>query len=142
MINLIANEKLRALGCKWDGKEWIAPKLAVKEANLIKDQFYSDLVVVEVTTNPNESLKGKDWGYVHVRTIGGYIVAKARGRDNGADIMDEVAVIKGKFTSGGSRKNFMCEHGPVVVRLEIGRATLEYLDKEVSEGRYTYVILT
>jgi hypothetical protein len=143
MINLYANDKFKNLGCKWDSfkKEWITPKLAQKEFEEIKKEFFDDLIVVEVTTNANETLKGKDWGYIHVRMIGGYIVAKAKGRDSGAELMNDIAVIKGSFKSGGSIKNYYCDHNDVIVRLEISRNALKYLDKESSEGLYTYKII-
>jgi hypothetical protein len=57
MINLIASDKLKALGCRWSGTEWIAPKLAQEEATSIKKMFYKNLITVEVLINKDRNLK-------------------------------------------------------------------------------------
>jgi len=143
MINLIANDKYKSLGCKWDSsaKQWVPPKLAKKEFEEIRDKFFSDLIVIEVKSLPDKMLKGKDWGFIHVRMIGGYLVAKVNNRDSGAEIFKDIALIKGKFTSSGSRKNYFCDHDEVILRLEVSKGSIEYIDKEVAEGIYTYEII-
>lgn len=143
MINLIANEKLKNLGCKWDGTRWIPPKLAKKEYTEILETFYSDLVTIEVHLTPGNKFQGKEWAQRHVLTIGGYIIAYAKGRDSGAKIED-ISVIRGSFRSGGSVKNYMCTHtDDVILRMEVSRNALHYLDSERSKwgGRYTYIIM-
>lgn len=142
MINLIANEQFKKLGSKWNGVKWEAPKLAESEHNEIIKKFYENLIIIEVSVCKNERLKGKDWGYSHVRMIGGYIVASAKGRDSGAKLSEGVAVISGKFTSAGSVKNYICDHDYVILRLEVSRNSLELLNAEVEENRYTYTILS
>ncbi len=142
MINLIANERFKNLGCKWVYGEWEAPKLAKDEANAIKKMFHEDLIAIEVTLTKDADFKGKDWGPQHVRMIGGYIVASASGRDSGARISEDVALISGKFTSGGSVKNYICVcSSEMTLRMEVSKNALEFLDKEVEEGRYTYRML-
>ena len=88
-------------------------------------------------------LKGIDWTqFCHARTIGGYIVATAKGRDEGANLYRDIAVIEGSFNSGGSRKNFMCTHTDnLKIRMEISKNALKYLDHEVNEGIYSYEII-
>ena len=143
MINLKAIAKFKKMGGKWDGSEWIAPKLAKKEFDEIKKEFYEDLIVVEIKSNIDEYLPGDMWGELHVRVIGGYLIAKVWGRDSGARISDDVAVIKGNFTSGGSIKNYVCQHeDEMIIRLEVSRNALKYLDEEVAQNRYTYKIIS
>lgn len=143
MINLIANEKLKQLGCKWVGGQWVAPELAKQEADLIKNNFYGDLITIEVLhTDQNDRIKGSSWGYSHVRLIAGYIVASAGGRDSGAKIADGVAIIDGRMTSGGSVKNFICDYTEnLKIRMKVSRNTLDILDKEQAENKYTYTII-
>jgi len=141
MINLRANENLKTLGCKWDGKEWIAPKLAQKEAIEIKKKFYSDLISVEFTMKEDGELKRERWGYSEVNTVAGYIVATVSGRDSGAKIQDGIAVISGKFISAGSIKNFYCDHtSDLVFRMEISKNALDDIELE-GKDRYKYKIL-
>jgi len=143
MINLIANDKLKKLGCKWDGSQWVAPALAKDEAQRIKDMFYTDMMIIEARLLDDDDaiFIREDWGYKNVVTIGGYIVATCSGRDDGVKIMDGVAVIDGQFTSGGSRKNYyVSQHENTTVRLKVSKHSLSIIDDE-SKGRYTYKIL-
>lgn len=142
MINLIANETFKSLGCKWSGSEREAPRLAEEEYEIIKTKYHRDLVVIEVTATPDRDFKWYDWAYKNARTIAGYVIATARGRDSGAIVSREVSLLSGSFSSGGSVKNFMCTQSDnVVLRMEVARGTLGLLDAEVAEGRYTYKIL-
>jgi hypothetical protein len=141
MINLKANEKLKSLGCKWDGVDWIAPKLAKDEADAIKNEFYNDMIVVEIKLHEKEWFKCVKWGYSHVRTVAGYIIASAKGRDSGAVIQDGIAVIEGKFSSGGSQKNYICDHtDSMTIKMEVSKNSLYLLDEETD--RYSYEILS
>ncbi len=140
LINLTANKELKNLGCKWDGKMWTAPKLALKEYSDILQRFYKDLIAVEIAVK--EKIKGEDWARGHARTIAGYIIASASGRDSGAEIMDDISVMRGHFSSSGSAKNYYCDHtDDMILRLEVSRHQLTTMDKEVEEGRYTYTII-
>lgn len=141
MINLKANARFKKLGSKWNGVNWEAPKLAKKEFEEIKKEFYEDLIAVEIEVKDGERLNSCDWTrFCHARTVGGYIVATAKGRDGGAEIYKDIAVINGTFSSGGSSKNFMCVHSDKLkIRMEVSKNALSYLDAE--EEIYTYVIL-
>ena len=113
MINLNANRSFKALGARWNGVRWEAPALAKKEFEEINSKFYKDMIVVEINhdSNSNADLDWDYFGYKHAKTVAGYIIATACGRDSGAVIADGVAVIKGRFTS------------------------------EVAENRYSYTII-
>ena len=140
MINLIANKQLKAMGCKWSGQEWIAPALAEKEVQAIKDKYYSKLVTILVVVK--KGLEGEDFGYSHARLVGGYIVATASGRDSGARVAEGVAFTKGSAKSGGSMKNFICSIDEGVhIKLRVSKNILADMDNEVSENRYSYEIL-
>lgn len=145
MINLIANDKLKKLGCKWDGSQWVAPELAKDEAQAIKDMFYTDMVIIEAKLLDDEDamFKSERWAYKDAATVGGYIVATCSGRDDGAVVMDGVAVIDGAFGSGGSRKNYhINQRKNTTIRLQVSKASLDIIDEESKKYGYTYKILS
>lgn len=142
MINLIANEQFKKMGCKWQNGQWRAPELCEQEVYELQRKFYGDLIAIEVILTPGERFEGYDWAYCHARTIAGYIIATAKGRDSGAIISEGIAVMQGKFTSGGSVKNYICDHSEnVTLRMKVSRNLIYLLDREVQEGRYTYKIM-
>lgn len=101
MINLIFNEKAKKLGAKWNGREWVPPKLAQTEFNELEKYYYDEQLIVEVSAGFEE----REWIYSRVLLVHGYIIATVNGRDNGAKMSDNVSVITGWMDSGGSRKN-------------------------------------
>lgn len=142
MINLIANQELKNMGCKWSGQDWIAPELGKDKAQEIKDRFYSDLITIDVQICLPEFIEGGFLGAAHVRTIGGYVLAAAYGRDSGARIADGVVFLQGKMVSGGSMKNYRCLFsGSPVIRMKVSKNALNLLDFEVEKGLYTYSII-
>lgn len=144
MINLIANKELKDLGCKWNGIEWIAPKLAENETQEIKDYFYSDLITIEVMrTGDCGDLRRETFGNASAVSIGGYVVATAWSKDSGAKISEGVAVLEGGFGSGGSNYKFYCrtKSGALKLRMQVSRKALLMLDEEVKVNRYSYRII-
>lgn len=127
MINLEFNSKVKALGAKWNGSAWVAPELAQAEFDALHLKYNQDLVAVELTVTDNNRTPSAWLGNSHCVAIGGYVLATASGRDSGARLQDAVAVIDGKFSSGGSVKNYRCciNGDSVRVRCKIARAMID-----------------
>lgn len=126
MINLKFNAAVKALGAKWDGKNWVAPELAQQEFAALDARYNGDLVTVELTVTDSNRDSGAWLGSAHAVAIGGYVLATAYGRDSGAKVAPDIAVLSGNFTSGGSVKNYRCgiSGDAVRVRCKVGRAML------------------
>jgi hypothetical protein len=142
MLNVHANQKLRQLGCKWNGSEWVAPDVSQVEAQQVKDDFFNNLFTIEVTVLDRCLIKHERMGYTQFRTIAGYTIAAAKHRDHGASICNGVAFVKGGAGSGGSMKNYICtiEEGSII-RMKAGKGAIPYLDEEVASGAITYTVI-
>lgn len=101
--------KTRISTRSWDGgkKAWIVPAVYLDSVNSLLRDFYGytgeptdEMVVVRVSC-PN----GADNRHGPV-TFMGYSLASAWGRDSGARVGDNVALVEGNVTSGGSVKNW------------------------------------
>ncbi|GAG61276.1 unnamed protein product, partial [marine sediment metagenome] len=64
----------------------------------------------------------------------GYTICRAQGRDSGADLGDEMSLLKGTITSGGSVKNWnsKCTDGSVL-RFRIPTEILEKYKQNESD---------
>lgn len=142
MINLIANEEFKKLGCVLKAGQWTPPKLAKKEFLMIQKKFFEDLIAVEIKINEGFKLKRKGWGTLDSSLVAGYVVATVQSRDSGARLAKDICVLEGKFDSTGSIKNYFCDHtNELVLRLYVSKNILDLLDKEVLEERYSYKII-
>jgi len=130
MINLRFNEEIKAIGSKWNGYEWMPPKLGLDKFEAIERKYFSNMIAIEVTLN-DSNLVGEDFGYKHCKTFFGYVLATVSGRDTGARIQEGVAIIEGGFTSGGSVKNYICKlKGETVkLRMEVSEHFLNIIKK-------------
>jgi hypothetical protein len=93
--------KCKNFGGKWDkeNKTWVFPKYLENEIEELEYIFNSDIVNVEITAIRDVETQG---------TIDfcGYSLCKATGRDSGANLCDDICMIKGKIGSAGSMKNW------------------------------------
>lgn len=95
-------DEAKDLSGKWfsERKRWIFPKMAAPEVAKLNQRFNTNPIIIEivakrrleVTTDPVTCL--------------GYTIARAFGRDGGAKLGDQVMLLKGGQTSGGSRANW------------------------------------
>ena len=119
-------EQCRNLGGRWDSDEkaWIFSKLVDDKVEEL-DAFYNDnLQDVEITF-PNGLV-----GYAEPASLGGYTIAKATGRDSGAELGDGVYLIDGFITSGGSMKNWLSKVSEgAVIRMKMPQAVVDDLNE-------------
>ncbi|WP_336324789.1 hypothetical protein [Stenotrophomonas muris] len=104
----------KRIGGKWDGgeKSWDFDIKMEGDVRALCLQFYGtdglkvDLCIIEIDLPADkEQWQGP-------LTLAGRVLASARGRDTGAVLGKGVSVLKGCFTSGGSRKNWTTAVGP------------------------------
>ncbi len=120
--NAILVDESRALCGSWDKDEktWIFPGFVSKEFDKLDEIFNSNSVTIEITAREEicEYQKGIDFL--------GRPLCKASGRDSGARINSDIAVISGYATSGGSRNNWttILNEG-TVLRLQMPSKLLE-----------------
>ena len=101
-FNKVFIGKAKKLGGKWDdeNKVWVFSNFVKAEAQALEDKYGSELVPVEIT------FKAEDYYPKDAYTLAGIVLATATGRDSGAQLGKDIAVIKGSFNSGGSAKNW------------------------------------
>lgn len=130
--NSMLVDQCRNLGGRWDKeqKAWVFSKVVEAEVEGLDELFNSDMVVVDIT-----SLDA--WGSKGPVDFLGYPIARATDRDSGAVICDDVAMISGYVTSGGSAKNWgTIARAGSVFRLMVSRKLLE----KYEENDWTYEI--
>lgn len=111
--------RLKKLGGVWDAeaKAWILPSFVQDKVDELELKYNSQLVDVEITFERDDFAENEEL------RVCGYPVATATGRDSGAQVAKGVAVIKGKFGSGGSIKNWntYVQRGTVIrMKLPVG----------------------
>ena len=104
-----AKNRIKNLGGKWNGVErcWKVPAALESEVReVLNDTFGTDgsqpvkMLTLRVTALNDVEI------YTDPVTCCGKVLARAYGRDSGAKVGDDVALISGTITSGGSRKNW------------------------------------
>jgi len=98
-------DEARKLGGKYDrvANTWTFPKYLEERVEQLDFIYNSEIVPIKITA-------GSSCYTLHDSlTFMGYSVAKATGRDSGAELYDGVSCLKGKVTSGGSMKNWCTE---------------------------------
>lgn len=117
-------------GRRWNGEEkcWEVPETEIETVREYMKAVYgetdqaddSDKVTVKVTFNEEE--------YAHCDSIFlfGKAIARATGRDSGARVCDDVTVLSGKLTSGGSMRNWrtVAREGTVIKVRNVPKAAL------------------
>lgn len=112
-------KRCKALGGTWDDKEkvWVFDAHFESEVSDLEYEYCSDEVFLEVKFISN-----------HFRRRGpieifGYTIARAWGRDSGARLSDDVALIEGDIDSGGSVKNWTTEaHWGTIIHFKCSKA--------------------
>lgn len=117
-------------GRKWNGAEkcWEVPETEIETVREYMMAVYgetdkaddSEKVTVKVTFNEEE--------YATCESIFlfGKAIARAMGRDSGARVCDDVTVLSGKLTSGGSARNWrtVATEGTVIKVRNVPKAAL------------------
>ncbi|RPF03758.1 hypothetical protein [Vibrio crassostreae] len=101
--NSYSIKHIHQLGGVWDKNTelWAFSRLVESEVEELERFFKSPLIPIEV--NLPTSLEIKEGGFYCL----GYSVAYANGRDSGAKITKDAFVVKGGFSSGGSKKHWV-----------------------------------
>lgn len=118
-------------GRKWNAAErcWEVPESEIETVRVYMMDIFGETdlptegekVTVKVTFNSDESKRRESI------TLFGKTLARAWGRDSGAKVGEDVTLISGKVTSGGSVKNWYTEveEGTVLKVRNVPRAALE-----------------
>jgi hypothetical protein len=121
-------DKCKSLGGKYDreGNVWIFSGLVEDIVEELDAYWNDELVAVEIKA------KNLVAEWTAPVTFIGYTIARAYGRDSGATLGDNVSLIEGGISSGGSVKNWTtrCKEGSIF-RLEVPKAVL--LDQKETE---------
>ena len=102
-----AIERFRQLGGRWDGEAWNFPAPLENEVRgALLSVYGTDGTDEAQTVTLIARAKTKIYEYHGPVTCCGKTVARAWGRDSGAKVGDDVALLSGHISSGGSRKNW------------------------------------
>lgn len=115
-------KKCKELGGKWDGeaKAWVFSSIVEDGVEELDFKYNTNLVDVEITATTDLS------AHTSSVTFFGYTIARATGRDSGATLGDNVCMVNGHISSGGSVKNWSTEiRSGSVFRLSISENLLE-----------------
>jgi hypothetical protein len=110
------------LGGRWDAdaKVWVFPKIVEDAVEELDFKYNSNVRTVDLIATKN-TYTGKD-----AVTFAGYPLARAFGRDSGAKVCEDVALLSGKVTSGGSMKNWSTEvREGAVFRLKVSQQLID-----------------
>ena len=92
------------LGGRWDesAKAWVFSHLVEAEVDDLDRQYNEQLVCVDIEAQ--DDIRSR---YQEDVTFMGYPIARAFGRDSGAKLGENVALLAGQISSGGSVKNWV-----------------------------------
>lgn len=129
-------EKIKTIGGrKWDATEkcWTVPESEVETVRKhMMDVFgetdqpiAGEKVTVKITFNREGASDYREGIYLFGKPI-----IRAFGRDSGARVCDDVTLIEGKVTSGGSSKNWytLAAEGTVLKVRNVPKAALEMIE--------------
>ena len=122
-------------GRKWESslKCWSVPSVAVDSIRKIMmevfketDEIPAEKVDVQVTFHKEK------WGAREAYMLFGKSISIATGRDSGARVGDDVEIVKGSVSSGGSAKNWasIVDEGSVVILRNVSKPLLESFEGE------------
>jgi hypothetical protein len=120
-------EKCRELGGRFDqdAKAWVFSSIVADKVEELDALYNNDHVTVEIT-----AIDARRGSREPLRVVG-YTLATAYGRDSGAKVAEEVALIEGRVDSGGSMKNrYTVAHKGSKFRLKMSRAIAATIDTE------------
>lgn len=120
--NSLLVEECRWLGGTWDKEQnaWIFPGFVSDEVEELDEIYNSAPITVEITAIEEIREYGKGIEFL------GRPLCRAFGRDSGARIDSDIALISGFATSGGSHKNWATIlKEDSVLRLQVPSAILE-----------------
>ena len=126
--NEILVRECRKLGGNWDKENsvWVFSALVEDQVELLDEKYNSEKVAVELKFLELVSFYERD------AEIAGITIARATGRDSGAELFNGVAVIKGEIRSGGSRKNWATVvEEDTVVRMYMSKLCINDIDTDV-----------
>ena len=127
--NAILVDECHKLGGKWDAEEkaWIFSGIVSDKVEELDAKYNSTLIDVEITFNENA------YGSKAPVFIAGFKIATATGRDSGAKLAENIALIAGKVVSCGSVKNWGTEiiEGSVI-RMQIPADCIEDIEHDVT----------
>lgn len=116
--NSILITACRNLGGRWDKQAvaWSFPSFVEDKVAELDELYNTDIVSVEITAMETRNVLQNSVRFC------GYSIAFAKGRDSGAELSKGVACLAGRYTSGGSYKNWttVIEKG-AVFRLKVPR---------------------
>lgn len=118
--NDLLPSRAKRLGGRWKNGAWVFPAHVESEVRELYHFVYgTDGTTAVEMTAIDVVLDGDGAVRDHV-SIAGIPIARVFGRDSGAKLAEGVALLKGRFKSGGSRKNFHIEWTTgTTVRLEV-----------------------
>lgn len=120
--NSLLVKKCRKLGGSWDKEQnaWIFPGFVSDEVEELDEIYNSAPITVEITAIEEIREYGKGIEFL------GRPLCRAFGRDSGARIDSDIALISGYATSGGSQKNWATIlNEDSVLRLQVPSTILE-----------------
>lgn len=127
-------DRARQLGGKWEGSVWAFQAGLEQEVRdaLIQiygtDDFASDEKVTVLIETLDDWYQGKG-----ALMFAGKTIARAFGRDSGAKVGDDVAIIEGRAYSCGSVKNWASEVGEGS-KIKVFNVSRPMLEKELEKG--------
>ena len=119
-------ERCKELGGKWDSYEyaWIFSDIVEDKVEELDCYYNENMMKVEITF-----LEDYIWGHQSAKLVG-YPIATATGRDSGATMAENVALVAGRVTSGGSRVNWssiICEGA--VIRMTVSESVFKEIEE-------------
>lgn len=133
--NAVFVARARKLAGKWDPttRRWVFPaEVTDAVRNALRDVYGQDDQPTRTVRLRVHYERAVDDGSSGDVTVAGRQVARAFGRDSGAKLGDDVVVLRGGFSSGGSRKNWVItvRDGTVFDLLRIPEAIAHRLEGE------------
>lgn len=130
--NLVS--RCRTLGGKWEAetKCWVFSNIVSDEVEQLNELYNSIKVTVEITAK--EDLFALTDPIIFL----GYPVCVAKCRDSGANLCDNVALIAGRISSGGSSKNWgTCASAGSIFRMQVASKVLKnFLSNSASTEKF------
>lgn len=127
--NKILIEQLKNFGGVFDGREWNLPHFVADKVLELEKMWNSDLRIVEIKFLETCEKICKPYYFM------GYTVARAYGRDSGAKLGDNVSMLKGGISSGGSMNNWKTYiDEDSVFRLQVPMNVFSFYENEEKEN--------
>ena len=121
--NSVLVKRCHELNGKWDAenKAWVFPLILEAEVEDLDYQYNADVNYYDVTLDEYEACEPF--------SLAGYKIATATGRDSGAVLANDVILLSGNVSSGGSVKNWTTLVKGVI-RIELSKPLADAIAKE------------